>query len=303
MISRLLRASPTALLLVLFCMLFGWQLILGGDREHALLQNSLIVSPEEAAAATSPSVQVPRRLRIAVITAVTEERSYIHLSLKNKDHYCRRHNYTFIVDFEQHSPYGVWWWKYNMVQRLAKTGEYDWIWWVDIDTLFTNTDIKVHEIIEDNLKRAPNPDDIDLLVTHDCNGLNTGSFLVRGHKRSLDLFQAIDEVRASVAEKEHDNILEQDAMGRLLKSNPEAAAKSLRLPSYLMNAYPPEIRCYEDKTVTDISAEWKPGYFYIHFAGAGIVVGGHDAVGRLMRKYEQYVIWGDWRTFYENYER
>lgn len=54
-----------------------------------------------------------------------------------------------------------------MMERLLKKDKWDWIWWLDFDTLVTNTDIKVTDVIEETLKNATNPDEVDYLVTHD----------------------------------------------------------------------------------------------------------------------------------------
>jgi hypothetical protein len=59
------------------------------------------------------------------------------------------------------------WHKLNMIEYLIRTEEYDWIWWIDYDTVITNTDIKLEDIIRDVLKGAKNPDDIDLILTAD----------------------------------------------------------------------------------------------------------------------------------------
>lgn len=54
-----------------------------------------------------------------------------------------------------------------MFEYLVRTGDYDWIWWVDFDTVITNTTIKIEDIIADALRDEKNPDNIDLLLTSD----------------------------------------------------------------------------------------------------------------------------------------
>lgn len=247
--------------------------------------------------------------RIALVTFVTEERSYHHLSLKNKDRkstgiklsnsadievvdYARRQGYDFIVDYEQHADRPVCFWKYNMMERLIRTGKYDWIWWLDFDTLVTNTDIKVTDIIEEELKNATNPDAIDYLITHDCNGLNLGTFIVRAHERSLklmhDAFALHDE-----AKKKDKHVSEQDATVELL-SDKTIAETTLQVPQWKLNAYPQEIACFDESRQV-----WEHGTFIIHFAGAWAHVKGDDPTGQLMQKYEPEIIWGDWKDFYD----
>jgi mannan polymerase II complex MNN10 subunit len=180
-----------------------------------------------------------------------------------------------------------------MVERLVKTGKYDWIWWLDFDTLITNTDIKVTDIIEQELQKADNANEVDYILTHDCNGLNLGSFVVRGHHRSLEFIHHAlalrDEAEKSDEKKTYS---EQDAMVALLKEEPYAG-RHIVAPQSELNAFPKDIHCFENN-----DGEWKPGKFILHFAGAWAHVKGEDPTGQLMKKYERDIIWGDWKQFY-----
>jgi mannan polymerase II complex MNN10 subunit len=180
-----------------------------------------------------------------------------------------------------------------MVERLVKTGKYDWIWWLDFDTLITNTGIKVTDIIEQELQKADNANEVDYILTHDCNGLNLGSFVVRGHDRSLEFIHRALALRDE-AEKsdEKKNYSEQDAMVELLKEAPYAG-RHIVAPQSELNAFPKDIHCFENN-----DGEWKPGKFILHFAGAWAHVKGEDPTGQLMKKYESDIIWGDWKQFY-----
>jgi mannan polymerase II complex MNN10 subunit len=179
-----------------------------------------------------------------------------------------------------------------MTERLINTGKYDWIWWLDFDTLITNTDLKVTDIIEEELKNATNPEEVDYLFTHDCNGFNAGSFLVRGHERSLKFLHDSWDIHDR-AKAEHIDMSEQDSTVKLMKDDPVAASRVHVVPQWKLNAFPPEIACFdEDKRV------WEHGTFVIHFAGAWAHVKGDDPTGQLMNKYEPNIIWGNAKEFY-----
>lgn len=216
----------------------------------------------------------------------------MYLSLKNKAHYARRHGYDFIMEYESHTDRAVVFWKFDMAQRLIKTGKYDWIWWVDFDTIFTNTNIKLTDIIDEELRNATNPDEIDYLFTHDCNGFNAGSFLVRGHERSLKFIDDSLAIRDKAKEQDI-HMSEQDSTVKLMKENEEAASRVHVVPQWKLNAFPSEIACF-DKS----SKAWEPGMFVLHFAGAWAHVKGDDPTGYLMKKYESQIIWGDWKNMY-----
>lgn len=59
------------------------------------------------------------------------------------------------------------WHKFDMVERVIKAGQHDWIWWVDFDTLITNTTTSVAAIIDESLANSTTPEMIDFLVTND----------------------------------------------------------------------------------------------------------------------------------------
>jgi mannan polymerase II complex MNN10 subunit len=59
------------------------------------------------------------------------------------------------------------WHKFEMVQTVINASQHDWVWWMDFDTLITNTDIKLESIIEEALANATNPDLVDWIFTAD----------------------------------------------------------------------------------------------------------------------------------------
>jgi mannan polymerase II complex MNN10 subunit len=92
----------------------------------------------------------------------------MHQSLRNKWHYSRKHGYDLVVDYEERSQRGNMWLKFDMMERLIIAGKHDWIWWIDFDTLFTNSDIKVTDLITSTLANSTsNPADIDFILAKD----------------------------------------------------------------------------------------------------------------------------------------
>lgn len=204
----------------------------------------------------------------------------------------RRHGYDLILDYESHTDRAVIFWKFNMAERLIKTGKYDWIWWLDFDTLITNTDIKVTDVIDEELRNVTNPEEIDYLFTHDCNGFNAGSFLVRGHERSLKFMRDSWDIHDK-AKLEGKQMSEQDSTVKLMKDDAASAARVHVVPQWKLNAFPQEIACFDDHKQV-----WEHGTFILHFAGAWAHVKGEDPTGQLMKKYENEIIWGKWEDFY-----
>lgn len=305
MLARSLQKQPTLWLFLLFCGFLYYQFS-KDPTDTSLAGLDAFTSMDAPAKAPSKSPN------IAIITFITQNPSYLHLSLKNKDRKCsghpsnltfltcvsdyaRRHGYDLIVDYEAHSEKGLMWWKYAMIERLIKkkNKDWDWIWWMDFDTLITNTDIKVADIVDEALANVTDPSQIDWILSHDCNGLNFGSFLVRNSERPLKF---IADVIAMSADKKEDGgePSEQDATVMLIKADPKSAARTIQIPQTKINGFPQEIACFDEE-----HKGWQPGMFVLHFAGAWAHVKGEDPTGQLMRKYEGDIIWGDWKEFYE----
>ena len=75
MLARSIKIQPSLLLLILFLAFFGWQLSQGTKHEEGPVDSEVI--PLEEGERRAP--------RVAIMTFVTEQRSYLHQVLKNKD--------------------------------------------------------------------------------------------------------------------------------------------------------------------------------------------------------------------------
>lgn len=131
-----------------------------------------------------------------------------------------------------------------------------------------------------------------VLISGCSNGLNTGSFIVRGHERSIKFLHDIYTISDREKAAGH-GLSEQDAMARLIKSDPSSGNRTMQVPQWKLNAFPQEIACFDESNEV-----WKPGMFVIHFAGAWAHVKGEDPTGQLMKKYRDEIAWGDWKEFY-----
>ncbi|KAG2000819.1 hypothetical protein GB937_010801 [Aspergillus fischeri] len=200
--------------------------------------------------------------------------------------YAQLHGYDLHVDYESHSTRGTTWLKFDMIERLINTSQYDWIWWIDFDTLITNTTMSLADIISESLASSSVPDMIDFIVTDDCNGLNDGSFIVRSSPRSIDFLNAVravhDRERAKNSGKSWND---QESMAEFLQSKTPLIEHAIRIPQWRINAFPEEIGCYDSH-----KKKWEKGMFVIHFAGAWAHVVEEDPTGHLMRKYESQIV-------------
>jgi mannan polymerase II complex MNN10 subunit len=81
--------------------------------------------------------------------------------------YAKRHGYDLIVDYESQSSRGTTWLKFDMIERVINAQTHDWIWWMDFDTLITNTTIPLVDVIAESLANTTKPADVDFLVNND----------------------------------------------------------------------------------------------------------------------------------------
>lgn len=81
--------------------------------------------------------------------------------------YAKKHGYDFYIDYESNNDRGMMWHKFDMVQKVINASEHDWVWWMDFDTLITNTNTKLEEIILESLANATDPDSVDYIFTPD----------------------------------------------------------------------------------------------------------------------------------------
>jgi hypothetical protein len=81
--------------------------------------------------------------------------------------YAKKHGYDFYIDYESNNNRGMMWHKFDMVQNVINGSEHDWVWWMDFDTLITNTNTKLEDIISEALANATNPDLVDYIFTPD----------------------------------------------------------------------------------------------------------------------------------------
>ncbi|KAJ6049414.1 hypothetical protein N7444_006130 [Penicillium canescens] len=193
-----------------------------------------------------------------MIAFITNPQTYIHLALRNKDHYARLHGYDLFIDYESYSTRGTTWLKFDMVERVINAGQHDWIWYMDFDTLITNHSMSLTNLIYEYLAKAPMPDTIDFLVTDDCNGLNDGSFIVRSSSRSIQFLNAIRAIHDREKEQSGRSLGDQDSMEAFLKSNAPLTQHAMRIPQWTINAFPEEIGCYDTH-----KKKWEKGMEYL----------------------------------------
>ena len=111
------------------------------------------------------------RPRIAIVTLYDSKRFTIgNRSALNKQQYARGHGYTVYVDnhflnVQERRPS---WFKVKAV--LSHLDDFDWVMWVDADTLFMNFERSIEELLDVRY---------DMIVTEDRRGINAGVWIIQ----------------------------------------------------------------------------------------------------------------------------
>ncbi|KAH7425095.1 hypothetical protein KP509_11G039700 [Ceratopteris richardii] len=144
----------------------------------------------------------------------------LSLVAPNKEKYAKRHGYTFIDasnTLDASRPPS--WSKILAVRKHLPN--FDWVFWNDVDSLVTNPDISLEEIIGSVIGSRYHKVTPDLIITKDVTGINAGMFFFRNTEWSMLFLEKwwnqTSFVRPFGQMKSGDN----DALKFLLQSMPE----------------------------------------------------------------------------------
>ena len=209
-----------------------------------------MITPEMVIAAVESYLVKPpqRKLKIAVCSLADEGMAALRdLSFANKQEYCDRHGYTFVGEtdiFHEKDEKGnqkpdrpASWSKIPLILKLMP--EFDWVWFSDADSVITNMDFKLEDVIAD-AERG----DYNFVVADDRNGRNCGQMMF---KKTLATWNFL---RDAWSKEQYINsgVWEQSAIHDLLQENPERI-REMKVPQRLFNSYP---------------ENWQKGDFVLH---------------------------------------
>jgi mannan polymerase II complex MNN10 subunit len=187
---------------------------------------------------------------IAVLSMAIGE-DYLKITqecINNKKRYCERQGYDFICAYEtldgsRHPA----WSKLKLIERHLN--DYQWVFWTDADSLVMNMDVRLETLVDQNCW---------LVISKDCNGVNSGQFLIRSCPESREFLQQCYAMEQFI---DHP-WWEQAAIQHYLNTHPSCLQCVKVVPQRRINSYPPSIAgaardsCY------------RRGDFVIHFPGA-----------------------------------
>jgi len=185
------------------------------------------------------------------------------ITVNNKIEYCKKNNYfgAFLTQTENYLGFD----KILFIEGLLNTNKYDYIYWCDCDTLFTNFNKKIEDLIDEKYHF--------FISTDYSKDINAGVFII---KNSPEGRLYLNDVKKTMYELAHVNKFkfgeEQTALIATWRKE-EYKNKIKIIPQKYMNAYPySDIRQHPNglEDLTGINGDWKPGDLMIHVAGFGM---------------------------------
>jgi hypothetical protein len=137
--------------------------------QNYLLNNNLLDKPEQ------------KKSRFAIITFENRKDKYTDLHNKNIQNYCDKWNYKYF--FYDKCEDNVYWCKMYMVLNALKSGDYDYVMWMDSDSVIKNNNISLDSIV--------NKYSSDIFVTFDnkYSVFNAGIFIIKNSPIGLEYME------------------------------------------------------------------------------------------------------------------
>lgn len=115
------------------------------------------------------------KYKIAFVTFENRDEDYIRLHDLNVEKYCKYWGYEYIRVTENDSGMSPYWYKVLLIYNLMKTNKYDYLFWMDSDTVINNFNIDLGDDIlckyNSDIFIAPDNVKYDII--------NSGLFIVR----------------------------------------------------------------------------------------------------------------------------
>ncbi len=200
-------------------------------------------------------------MKFALVTAYNE--AYQPLAdltwEKNKKLYAQKWGYDAVAVTEGFvSLADISWHRHRNITHLLESGKYEWVHACGCDTMITNFNIRLEDIVDDNA---------DFIIATDCFNINNDSFLIRATPLAIEWLKYIDSLEDQYAEKHPwndqqamiDNI---ERLGNRLKVVPQRV-----LNSYDYDQYPGSIPHVYKKDIFGNDGQWQSGDFLIQWPG------------------------------------
>lgn len=197
----------------------------------------------------------------------------VAIGQKNKKKYCKLHGHDFYYGKKNLDPSRPpAWAKILLIQKIMDSGKYDWIFWTDADSLFTNHTVKLESLIDENYS----------FIVSGEHGINTGQFLIKNCQWSRDFLKRVYNNEPFI----NHYLWENGAIIYEYDNNIENAQIQIkRIPQRQINSFAVEVLDKFGLPHNELCV-FQRGDFIIHFAGNGF-----NGLEKLMNQYYQFVVY------------
>lgn len=202
-------------------------------------------------------------MKIAVASIATPNMDELtNITWPNKLEYCRKHNYFGILQHQSWDYLGFD--KIIFIDSLLESEQYDWILWVDNDTLFTNFNKKIENLIDESY---------NFIICADYGGdVNAGVFLVKNSKEGKEYIKFLKKKMYELAPT--NKFLFGEEQTAICATYKDEQFKHIIkvIPQKFMNSYPYSGVYGHPNGLNDwlgVNGDWEPGDFIIHIPGFG----------------------------------
>lgn len=196
------------------------------------------------------------------------------ITFNNKKNYCEKHNYPLLAKTDKWYNIPMGFEKAFLIKdAFVKYPTCEWVFFSECDTMITNMDIKLEDIIKN--------EDKHFVITTDINGINAGSFFVRNSQQGKEFLQAMI-YHIGKCNNEQDFILYSYFIScnykNIISLYPQ---KSFNSYDYYVfgDRYPSGLDMFGN------NGRWEKGDFIIHFPDRPL----QERID-LAKKYSQYVL-------------
>ena len=189
-------------------------------------------------------------MKILVLTGFDQKLLYGPIGENSWRTYAKRHQYDFVCcrKYPEDLGYPAW---QKLRVILENMGSHDWIFWTDIDSVVTNADVKLEDLIDPTCMMVVSK---DWGPSH-LSPWSSGHMLLHdGEETKLFLREA-----QKFEEYKNESAWDQSAMQHLCATDRQWEGRIKILKARVMNSVPRDAAPAEEP--------WEPGDFLVHITG------------------------------------
>lgn len=232
------------------------------------------------------------KIKVAIVTLYDKNyKDLAEYSLPNKNAYAKKYNYDFYhFDDVLDSSKPPQWNKILAVKNILEKNIYDWVWWIDIDSLILNFNIQLESIIDSNFEIIFTKNNYSYISSGSCFFKNTE--LVKNFLD--DVFYLKKSYLANIDINIFDH--EQQAIRLLLQNDEKYKNKTKLIHERVCNSYCKTTNLDVLKYYANWNNEdniYKQGDFVIQFCGRSMCERINDFLKYLLPKKISIILLSD----------